>query len=223
MLSMSVVTNAAQVAAEVEGFADQIPFATALALTRTAQDVQSALKARLAEHFTIRSNWVAGSIRYRPAKKGINPVAYVGTVYEPMADQVEGGTKTGKGGKDVAVPVWARRDKSASTKPGQWPGKLAKRKNFFVAPFSTGPFGVGRAAKTEEGVGLFQRIGRGKGKRHLRLWWTIRPSVKIEARWPFREEATASIGEEFAPNFWAALERARATAKPKGRRGTGAS
>lgn len=221
MLAMSVVTNAAQVAAEVEGFADQIPFATALALTRTAQDVQAALKARLGDHFTVRSNWVTNSIRYRPAKKGVNPVAYVGSVYEPMADQVEGGTKEGRGGRDVAVPVWARRDKGATTKPGQWPGKLAKRKNFFVAPFSTGPFGVGRAARSEEGVGLFQRIGRGKGKKHLRLWWTIRDSVQIKARWPFGEESNAAVRAEFADNFWAALEQARATAKPTKRSGAG--
>ena len=126
MLSLSVKTNAAEIAKQVEGMADQMPFATALALTRTAQDVQARLKATLGQHFTIRSNWVAGSIRYRPAQKGPSPVAYVGSVYDPMALQAEGGQKEGKGGGDVAVPLWARRDLGQRTKPGQWPGRLAK-------------------------------------------------------------------------------------------------
>lgn len=216
MLSLSVVTNAAAIAAQVEGMADQMPFATALALTRTAQEAQSSLKAHLSDHFTVRSGWVAGSIRYRPAKKGPSPVAYVGSVYEPMADQVEGGKKEGKGGGDVAVPLWARRNKGAATKPSSWPGKLAKRKQFFVAPFSRSPFGVGRAAQGgDQGIGVFQRIGRGKGKKHLRLWWTLRDSVEIKPRWPFGAEAAAVVRQEFADHFWAALESARATAKPK--------
>lgn len=214
MLTMSVKTNAAEIAKQVEGMADQMPFATALALTRTAQDVQARLKATLGDHFTVRNNWVAGSIRYRPAVKSPSPVAYVGSVYEPMALQAVGGEKEGKAGGDVAVPLWARRDLAQVTKPGQWPGRLAKRKQFFVAPFQREPFRVGRGV-VEEGVGLFQRIGRRAGRKHLRLWWTLEDRVTVPPRWPFGEESTTTVRAEFADHFWAALEQARATAKPR--------
>lgn len=215
MLSLSVSTNAASFEKEFREFADQIPFATALALTRTAQDVQGYLRGHLDEHFTIRSNWVRNSIRYRPAKKGPAPVAYVGSVYEPMALQVEGGQKAGSGGKDIGVPMWARRDLTATTKPSSWPGRLAKKRDFFVAPFSRAPFGVGPAAKGEDGVGVFQRIGRKAGKKHLRLWWVIAQSVTLEPRWPFAEEAEATVRSEFVDHFFAAMEQARATARKR--------
>lgn len=219
MLTMSITTNVLDVAKGIKDGADQLPFAIALALTRTAQDVQTELKGGLDDHFTIRSKWVEGSIRAKPAeKKAVNPVAFVGTLYEPMASQVSGEPKKGKDGGDIAQPVWARATPSATTRPAKWPGKLAKRRNFFVAPFNRDPFVVGRGAGEGEAVGLFQRLGSKKGKRHLRLWWSIKPEVTVKDRWPFREIAEGAIARELADNFWAAFQGALASGEDRAMR-----
>lgn len=218
MLRFSISTNAAQVARQIEEFADQIPYATARALSYTAQDAQGYLRDHLDDHMTVRGTWVRNSIRYRPAKKGVSPVAYVGSVYEPMALQVEGGAKEGVRGRDVAVPVWARRDKTNRTSPEMWPARLIaraagamrardfnlrlSRSRVFVIPIGDGNQGV------------YERLGRGERGR-LRLWWVLRDSVEIEPRWPAYGEVAQVVRSEFGDNFWAAMEQARATARPK--------
>ena len=215
---MSVTTNVMDIAKGITEGADQLPFAIALALTRTAQDVRAELVQTLGDHFTIRSEWVQGSLRYKPAQKGHSPEAFVGTLYEPMANQVSGDPKTGKSGKDIAVPVWARATPAARTLPSKWPGKLAKRRNFFIAPFNRDPFVVGKGAGEGEGIGLFQRLGSKKGKRHLRLWWTITPEVTVKDRWPFREISEGAIARELEDNFFAAFQGALASSEDRSMR-----
>lgn len=206
MLSLSVSTNAASFEKEFREFADQLPYALATALNYTATDVQGYLVDHLRDHFEIRSRWVPGSIKIRKAQKGPSPVAYVGSIYEPMALQVDGGQKRGS----VAVPAWARRNESQITKPNQWPSALLKKKRFAVGPF--GREGVGYEAEPGAPIGVFERIGRGKNQ-SFRLWWILKSSVTIRPRWPFAEEATFAIKMNFADNFGAAMEQARATAR----------
>lgn len=191
----------------------QLPFAIALALTRTAQDVRDRLQGGIPRYFTERSSWVRRSIQMDMAdRKDPDPSAVVGSLYPPMALHAEGGPKTGSEG--VAVPVWARPKETDRTRPAKFPGRLAKKPDFFIAPFQRAPFRVGRGA-VEEGVGLFQRVGKRGDKRHLKLWWTLRDSVQIKQDWPFEGDAVAVVEAELIDNFWAALEQARATAKPR--------
>lgn len=196
MLRWSITTNAAELERRLDKFADQIPFGTALALTRTAQEVQGYERDHLDDHMRLRGGYVRNSIRYRPARKGPSPVAYVGSVYAPMALQVEGGEKEGQRGRDIAIPVWARRDESKVTRPSQWPGRLTQRRNFFIAP-------IGDSGD----AGVYQRMGR-KGRIGLRLWWVLRESVQVKPSWPFYEEASMVVRENFADNWWAAMEQA---------------
>lgn len=190
----------------------QIPFALALTLTRTAQDARDYVRQHLEAHFYVRGSYVPRSFQATPAKKSDRePAAIVGSLYEPMALHAEGGTKTGSGGR-VGVPVWARATKEDRTRPKKFPKHLAKREDFFVAPFSRTPFRVGRGV-APDGVGLFQRIGRRQDKRHLKLWWTLHTQVEIKQDWPFEEEVRAAVESELVDNFWAAIEYARATAR----------
>lgn len=193
----------------------QIPFALALTLTRTAQDARDYVRQHLEAHFYVRGSYVPRSFQATPAKKSDRePAAIIGSLYEPMALHAEGGEKTGSRGT-VGVPVWARATKDDRTRPSRFPQRLAKRENFFLAPFSRTPFRVGRGVMAD-GVGLFQRIGRKKGKRHLKLWWTLHTEVDIGPDWPFENEVRAAVESELVDNFWAAMEYARATAKPSG-------
>lgn len=194
-MRLHITTNIAKLAKEIDHDArDQVPFAIALALTRTAKDVQQRLVGTLGDFFQVRGTWVARSIRIDKAKKGPAPFAVVGSLYEPMELQAEGGEKTGKG--DVAVPVAARADKTAKTSPAKWPGQLLTRKGFFLR-------------ESPEGAAIYQRIGR--GGRNLKLWWLLEPSVEVEPRWPFEGIAEETVQREVADNFCAAMEQALRT------------
>lgn len=207
---LSVVTNIEEVAKQIQGDArDQVPFAIALALTRTAQDVQRELQATLGDYFTTRGTWVGRSMKIDKAKKGPAPEAVAGSVYAPMALHTEGGEKSGRGGDDVAVPIAARADPAKRTTPATWPGALAKRGDFFLAPFGGGV--VGAASDGSGGIGLFQRVGRDRDRKRLKLWWLLEPEVQIKPTWPFDELARDVVERELVDNLWSAMEQALAT------------
>ncbi len=221
---ISVRHNLAEVAKDLDDLAKrQLPLATALALTRTAQEVRDRLRANLGEHFTLRGPFVARSIQMDMAdRRDADPTARVGSLYGPMALHAEGGEKTGPQG--VAVPVAARSSETARTNPSQFPGRLAGRPNFFIAPFSRDPFRIGPGGSE---MGVFERVAQGAGMfgptakgrrgkhsravsapRHLKLWWTLESSVNIAPDWPFESEAVAVVDAELFDNFFAAMEQA---------------
>jgi hypothetical protein len=64
------VTNASKVAADLDATARrQIPYATAVALTRVSQDAKAELRSGLRHYFTIRNGWVSRGIVNEPARK----------------------------------------------------------------------------------------------------------------------------------------------------------
>lgn len=221
--------NLAAVARDLDALAKrELPFAIALALTRTAQDVRDRLRASLPNYFTVRSTWIEKSIQItRAEKKDPDPAAHVGSLYLPMALHAEGGEKTGPQG--VAIPVGARPSAADRTKPTEFPGRLAGRPNFFIAPFSRDPFRIGPGGSE---MGVFERMAMASGSfgpvamrsrkrhsraaqapRHLKLWWTLEHDVQIKKDWPFFAESIVVVDAELLDNFWAAMEQARRTAR----------
>ena len=204
----------------------QVPFALALALTRTAQEVRDQLRSTLGAHFTVRSKWVERSLQIdRAEKRDADPTARVGSLYLPMGLHAVGGTKKSRQG-DVAIPVGARPTDEAVTKPNLFPSKLTARPNFFIAPFSRTPFKVG--AGTETGVFERQAMGAGmqgpvamrsrkrhskaaQSPRHLKLWWTLEDDVRIRAEWPFEKTGIGVVDASLTDNFIAAMEQAMST------------
>lgn len=229
-------TNLEEVAKDIGDIErTQLPFAIALALTRTAQDVRDELRATLADHFTVRSNWVAKSLQIDKAeKKDADPAARVGSLYLPMALHDIGGEKTGSKGR-VGIPVAARANDEDVTKPNTFPKKLEKRPNTFIAPFERAPFRLGQGPET----GVFERVpmrhgsygpvakgrwgarhskaaGLGRGgkivqPRFLKLWWTLEDDVKIRAEWPFEKTGVQVADASLIDHFWAAMEYAMRT------------
>lgn len=207
----------------------QLPFALATALTWTAQEVRDDARARLPDHFTVRSTWVEKSLQIDKAnKKDPDPTAYVGSLYDPMGLHGEGGVKRGRGGRSVGVPVGARPSDTSITGPDVFPAKLASKPNFFVAAFSRNPFRVGAGPET----GVFERLATAnnafgpvamrsrkknskaeQSRRHLKLWWTLEEDVKIRQDWPFFAEGIRVVDNELLDNFDAAMEYARRTAR----------
>jgi len=185
----------------------QLPFAMALSLTRTAQDAQTRTRGDLAARFTIRRPFVAKGIRIKSARKSArlgDIKAQVGTVDAFMALQDAGGTKTGRGGGRVAVPVGARPRQTSVTPRSKWPGALLKKPGYFLAPLAgeDGALGVWKRA------GGKRRRGKARGGQRRKLQYVLTDSVDVPARWQFEDTVSAVVASRHAGNFNAALARA---------------
>src|ERR1035437_6303847 len=82
---------------------DQIPFATAKALTNTAQAAMTAVRAKLPSQFRLRNTWTVQGVRFEMATK-TRPVAKVTFDRYYMYLQEVGGVKIGKRNY-IAVPI----------------------------------------------------------------------------------------------------------------------
>ena len=179
----------------------QMPYATARALTSTALDAQTVVKARLSRHFSIRAPWVARGIRIDPAKKN-RLYAEVGSVDEFMRSQATGGVEKGRQAIPMVGKGRPRPNVKAVTRKSRWPGALLKKPNTFVGS----PFG-----RTEA---VWERIKKGKGKAGgLRLLYTLPESVKIPKRWPLQDEVREVVAKRWADHTASAIKEALDTAR----------
>lgn len=176
----------------------QIAKVAALALTKTAQDAQTAVTDALPKNFTIRTPWWKKSskfgIKVKPAEKSdATPTAEVGTNADWLALHEEGGTKKRTGsGKNLAIPTrQVRRTKRNIIQKGSKPRKL---KHSFIA-------------KTDKGNEmLFQRKGRGK-KEQIIPMFLLQPTGKIKERDTVIEPAVKAIAKSIHRNFYIAMDR----------------
>src|SRR5438105_2225598 len=116
MLKISVTTTTDEVIRQLNVRMDQVRFATALALTRTAQDARAEIQREMPERFTVRTPWIAKGVRYTPANKQ-DLAATVSDIDPFMRIQETGGEKTSihrrvfDYGEYLAVPLDARLNK----------------------------------------------------------------------------------------------------------------
>lgn len=181
----------------------QVPFATALALTRTAQDAQAEVRRELTTRFTIRNNWVSQGIRIiKATKQNLEAVVYSKDDF--MVLQEKGGAKTPRG-NSIAIPEGARTNKRGIVTAANRPGALRSRPGVFRA----------RIGGLD---GLWQRIRghkskRRKGERVLKLLFVFKPSVPVSARFGFVETVRKIARSRFARQFELALGQAIKTAR----------
>ncbi len=192
--------NGGAFASMLQETAEQMPFATALALTKTAQLAQADVRAQLSESFTLRNSWVSKGIRILPARKD-DLAATVYTKDYFMALHVMGGDRVpASPGKD-AVPVGARANKRDFTRKKYWAGKLLAKG------------GRGFKAKLKNGaIGVFVRKAKGKDKGKISLYWVLKRAIKIKADWPFEKQWRASASRNLPEQINLAMRRAVETA-----------
>lgn len=187
----------------------QIPFATALALTRTAQTVQSEVRRQLPQRFTIRSNFVAQAIRVRPATKEtltaqvLIPTDQEG--YRRIADAMEmqefGGPKKPIEGRSIAIPVEVRKTKRGIVPRAVRPRALMHTPRVF-------------RLRTKDGHDLLmQRMARGRAKGSLRVLFRFKPSVLIRRAFGFFDTGEATVRRVYQTIFRDALDRAIRSAR----------
>lgn len=183
----------------------QVPFATAKALTRTAQDARDAVRAELPKRFTIRSGWVAGGIRIVPASKNDWPraVAWVGSRDPFMELQETGGVKTpAKGARNLAIPTpttTARRTGSGRIPASRKPRALLDKPGVYVA---------GKAIRRRK------RRRSADGPETLYL---LRPRATLKPRFGFQDTVEKTVAKVYAARFREAFEAAIVAPRKPGR------
>lgn len=209
---MADLTIDLEISSALQGLSDlkreQIPFALALALTRTAQHAQAEIKRDLPHRFEIRNAFVPRGVRIKTASKKDPeaavywqaPVAARREFAQSLARQETGGTKT-PAKRWLAIPrpaVEARRGKGGLI-PKRWrPGQALKRRDVFVANTQTP--GV---------VAIYRR--KTKKRYPIEALYTLTDRVRVRETFEFVPTARAAARQVFKKEFGQAFAKALAT------------
>lgn len=193
----------------------QINFAAANALNDTAFEFRDTERRGLGERMTIRRDFVLQGIQIPRDGKATRDHLVAEAEVEPkrefLAKFEKGGTKTPRGGGDLAIPEAARPSLQDLI-----PKRLRPR-NLQIAdgPAQTIGFrkkgGVRRGRVRQKGqglfrtflienVGIFQRVGRGAGST-TRLLYSFTPHAQIYPELRFFETAQMVAEQSFNKHF----------------------
>lgn len=199
MFSIDVSHNIKQTMKRFRGIEKQIPFATAKALTRTAQDVQRAEIANVQRVFSNKKKWFGKNqptgIKITPAKKN-NLTAFVYSNASFLQLHETGGIKTPSRGNSLAVPTIntpKRLRKSGGVR------KAMNQKKTFIGSIRGGQRGV------------LKRTG--KKPYPLKVIFGFEPKVKIKKALGFALIGTRVASRQFQRHFDKALIDAQRTAR----------
>lgn len=181
----------------------QIPFATSVALNDTAFNVRDRTVKRVWPRAVAVRNrrFMSAALRVEKAnKRKLTARVYDRLGRASLSKHVDGGRKTARSGR-VAVPTTeVKRTSSGRVRRSQQPGKVL-----------TG--GKGFKTKLRSGsTVIMQRVG-GKRSRRVKVLYTLHPSTRIKARFPFYREAIRQTRRTFPVHFRKALRRAMRTAR----------
>jgi hypothetical protein len=181
----------------------QLPFATALALTRTAQEIQAEVRAELPQRFTIRNDWVSKGIRIEKAtKQNLEATVYSKDAF--MVLQETGGVKTSRGTAQ-GIPMDVKASARGIVPKGLWPRALLGNPKVFRARIG----GV-------DGLWQHVRVSRKRrraGERTLKLLYVLKPSVTLKPRFGFADTGSRIAAERWDRMFDLAWAEAVRTAR----------
>lgn len=224
MLLVNVTINKADVKRFGDLATDQLPFATARALTWTAKQAQEDVRASLPKNFILRNTYLKSTIRYTPATKSFQQ-SEVGSTAKFIPLHEPGGTKRPKG-KHLAVPVSvkgnakdkiSKRDRpKALLSGGTYTSTRGRSNRIFKIDEST-------PARYRHGMdyGIYADHGSAihKGKRKkakgigLTMLYRLIPVGDIDARLGLRETTQDVVDKHFFPLFSKSMASAIATKK----------
>lgn len=195
-LTFSVKANIDDAVAMIASqFENQIPFATALALTRTAKDVQRELVATMGTFIDRPTPFTLNSIGTTMATKAsLTSTVYIKDIQAKyLAWQIAGGTEF-PAHRAIVVPVDFPRDQYGNMAPHAVAQLLRRRDCFSGVVNGT--------------AGIWQRNGR-----RLLLLIAYEPKARYTPRWDFVGIAQRVVAARVLPNFNDALSSAIATAR----------
>lgn len=220
MIQIQIDTKQVQ---QIAGAIDpkQIKFAAAVALTKTAKQIQNSVQQSMPQKFTLRRQWIVKGIRITPAKK-TDLTAYVYSKDAFMERQEEGGIKMGTpGGGDFSsssLPqTGGRRVRPAMGRVAVPTEKVRRTKSEIIRK-SELPAGLGtKAFVIDAGNGLSLLARRfAKGKRAgMQVLYLLKRSTKVKPRLGLKEIAQKVVTRRFADVFSEAMQNAINTAWKK--------
>lgn len=203
---MAELTIDLEISSALQGLSElkrkQIPFATAVALTRTAQRAQGEIRRELPHRFEIRSPFIERGVRIEAATKTKQEAAVLwrgpaGSKFGlSLARQETGGTKS-PARRWLAIPRDVKRNARGIIPKSQRPGALMKRKRVFI--------------KEDPGRGAVIMQRQPKGAPPIVLYYLEPRSVKIRPRFGFRETAEGLARRVWRQEFGQAFAKALAT------------
>jgi len=179
-------------------FQGQIPYATAVALTTTAKDVQRAETRQIPVKLDRPTAFTRNAIGITGAnKRNLMAAVFVKDAQaEYLRWQIEGGTRRTPG-RGTGVPTRAAKLNQFGNIPGRRRG-IIKGKRQFVA--------------TIQGIaGVWERPAKGGGRTTLVV--AFEPEVKYEKRFPFYAIGQGVVASKFQRNFSAAFMKAVRSAR----------
>ena len=199
-MQISVKTDAKKLSKQLRGIQKkQIPFATSVALNRTADKARDDLSGSMKRYLDKPTrNVLLYALRAIHSKK-TRLVSEVTTV--PWASflwyQVHGGTEH-RENKPLVAPVNQGRVNAFGNIKGKR-RNLIKKRDY-----------LGKTRSGDQAV--FRDEGRGKNKRP-RLQFIFKDRLTYRPRWPFFKVARASVSKNFTPFFRRAIDQALKTAR----------
>ncbi|MDH4231085.1 MAG: hypothetical protein OEW04_03535 [Nitrospirota bacterium] len=199
---------------------NQLPYATARALTQTAKDIQQEIIKELPHKFTLRTSWYKSgpyAFKITPAlKTKLQATVYTKAPF--MGLQETGGTKIAHGGKKyIAIPTDnVRRNKSRPIPQNLRPSALLKGVTYRGTSKKKGTYkhaaftGVKAFIGEIHGqLGIWQRIG----PRAVKLMYLLREEADIQPRLEFERTARRIAEQKFSQNWGRAMNEAVKSAK----------
>jgi hypothetical protein len=195
----------------------QIPYAAAISLTRTAQELQDEIRKGMPSAFTLRRQWVVQGIRIKSARKDfLQAEVYSRDPF--MTLQETGGTKTSihkrvwDYGEYLAIPLDARRTKSDIVQKADWPENLIKP--FVLTARDGRQYLAVHAINSKRGATSVSK-SRGKQKRPTgtRLMYTLVKRYQLKSRLGMGKLARELAVPAFHRHMRLALLDALATAR----------
>ncbi|MBE0568367.1 MAG: hypothetical protein IH577_01645 [Deltaproteobacteria bacterium] len=178
----------------------QVRYAGAVALTRTAQEVQAATIANIRRDFTVRGSWLRAGGRFgvgiqRATKDNLQAVVENRAPW--LEAHEEGETRTPRGQHFAIAQPEVRRTKTEVIAKAQRPTRL--KRAFKV--------------ETDSGVPLLlQRVGRG-ARSLLRVMYQMTDRAKIRPELNFVKQGRVIVFKVWKRNFDEALAQALKTAR----------
>ncbi len=172
----------------------QVPYAIALALTRTVQDAQKSLIAAIPHIFKVTKKWWLKNqptgVKIRPATKAdLTASVYTNAPFAGL--QEEGGIKRPRK-KFLAVPT---KNTPKSRRKAGGAGVMMKQKKTFATA-----------------SGIYRRKG-GKRNQTIEKLYTFTEKARVRPRFGFKDIARKVALHRFKKNFETALTKALRTAR----------
>lgn len=202
---ISMTINTAEFNRWLNGVArEQVPFATAKALTMTAKDAQGDLRGAAGQSMTLRNQHTDRGLRISRAEKRdgmLGMKSEVGSIDWYAADQMDerSNIRQPQAARYRYIPVKARPNKARAIPKRLKPAALVNSPKTFWRP------------KPGGGALIYERIGRGGHK--LRLLYVAVPRQRVEPAMSLADTVRATATRKLRRNFILSMGQAMRTVK----------